>query len=108
MSTDKNINFLGASGLFGLLSLVLVVGSWVLVASGQLKLGIDFAGGVEALVSIPSDIPNVSDELLKGVAEKAALKDAEVVAYSFNTSDEGDGKEGSAVARKGFFIRSTT
>jgi preprotein translocase subunit SecF len=108
MSIDKNIHFFGASGLFGLLSLVLVVGSWVLVASGQLKLGIDFAGGVEALVSIPSDIPNVSDELLKGVAEKAALKDAEVVGYSFNTSDEGDGKEGSAVARKGFFIRSTT
>jgi len=106
MSATRNINFLGTSGLFGLLSLVLVVGSWVLVAGGNLKLGIDFAGGVEALVSIPSEIPSVGDELLKRVAEKAALKDAEVVAYSFNTKDEGKGS--TAVERKGFFIRSTT
>lgn len=107
MSTTRNINFLSTTGLFGFVSLSLVIGSWVLVAGGNLKLGIDFAGGVEALVSIPTEIPNVGDELLKRVADKAALKDAEIVAYSFNTKDEGE-KDQTSVERKGFFIRSTT
>ena len=113
MSDAKfNINFLGLSGLSSLVSLTLVVGSWYMIVNGQLKLGIDFAGGVEALVSVPSEIKEVDSELLKRVGEKAQLKDVEVVNYSFNTMDEGASAEGSepvkAVARKGFFIRSTS
>lgn len=98
--SQRKINFLASSRSFGLVSFVLVVSSWFLVARGELKLGIDFAGGVEALISVPSALP-VSDETLKQVAAKANLKDAEVVQYTFKS-------EGAGEAPKGFFIRSTT
>lgn len=98
--SERKINFLSVSRPFGLVSLLLVVGSWLLVARGDLKLGIDFAGGVEALISVPSALP-VSDETLKQVAAKANLKDAEVVQYTFKQEEGG-------APPKGFFIRSTS
>jgi preprotein translocase subunit SecF len=81
MST-RNIDFLSLSKTFGMASIALVVGSWFLVATGQLKLGIDFAGGTEALVSFPTEVA-LSDQDLKNVAKNAGLKEAEVVEYVF-------------------------
>lgn len=96
MST-RNIDFLSLSKTFGTASIVLVLGSWFLVATGQLKLGIDFAGGTEALVSFPSSV-SMSDNDLKQVAKNAGLKEAEIVEYVFQ-----DRK-----ATTGFFVRSLT
>ena len=93
----QQIDFLKHSKLFGKLSIVLVVLSWVLIFSGNLKLGIDFAGGTEALVSIPGKI-DIQESDLKTVADQVDLKEAEVVTYTFQ---EGD-------ARQGYFIRSTS
>lgn len=97
MAQSRNINFIGQSGLFGVLSLVLVLGSWVLIAQGNLKLGIDFAGGTEALVSLPSSV-KVSDQELKSVAQSIGLESPEIVKYTFQ--GEAD--------RQGFFVRSVT
>ena len=82
MAQARNINFIGQSGLFGVLSLVLVLGSWILIAQGNLKLGIDFAGGTEALVSLPSSV-KVSDQELKSVAQSIGLEGPEIVKYTF-------------------------
>jgi preprotein translocase subunit SecF len=96
MST-RNIDFLSLSKTFGMASIALVVGSWFLVATGQLKLGIDFAGGTEALVSFPTEVA-LSDQDLKTVAKNAGLKKAEVVEYVFQDKK----------ATTGFFVRSLT
>jgi preprotein translocase subunit SecF len=82
MTQSRNINFIGQSGLFGIISLVLVVASWILIAQGQLKLGIDFAGGTEALVSLPSSV-KVTDQELKSVAQSIGLESPEIVKYTF-------------------------
>lgn len=97
MSQARNINFIGQSGLFGVLSIALVIGSWVLVAGGNLTLGIDFAGGTEALVSLPASL-KVSDQELKSVAESVGLENSEVINYAFQTGEP----------RQGYFIRSVT
>ena len=96
MST-RNIDFLRLSNNFGVISIILVLGSWFLVATGQLKLGIDFAGGTEALVSFPSKV-SLSEQDLKQVAQNAGLKEAEIVEYTFQDQ----------TATTGFFIRSLT
>jgi preprotein translocase subunit SecF len=93
----RNIDFLKFSRPFALISAFLVIASWVLIISGQLKLGIDFAGGTEALVSMSQDT-KVSDQDLKSMAEKIGLQDPEIVEYKFQEGEK----------RKGFFIRSTT
>lgn len=97
MSQSRNINFIGQSTLFGLISAVLVIGSWVLIAQGNLKLGIDFAGGTEALISLPKAI-EVSDAELKEVAKTIGLEEPEIIEYVFQDGDE----------LQGFFIRSVT
>lgn len=97
MTQSRNINFIGQSGLFGIISLVLVVASWILIAQGQLKLGIDFAGGTEALVSLPSSV-KVTDQELKSIAQSIGLESPEIVKYIFQGESD----------RQGFFIRSVT
>ena len=97
MSKARNINFIGQSGLFGMLSIALVIGSWILIAGGNLKLGIDFAGGTEALVSLPGSL-EVSDQELKSVAQSVGLESPEIVKYSFQSGEP----------RQGFFVRSVT
>jgi preprotein translocase subunit SecF len=82
MTQSRNINFIGQSNLFVTISAVLVLASWVLVAQGGLKLGIDFAGGTEALVSFPSAV-KVTDQKLKTVAESIGLENPEIVNYTF-------------------------
>ena len=97
MSQARNINFIGQSGLFGVLSIALVIGSWVLIAGGNLKLGIDFAGGTEALVSLPASL-EVSDKDLKSVAKSVGLESPEIVNYTFQSGEP----------RQGYFVRSVT
>ncbi len=97
MTQSRNINFIGQSNLFVTISAVMVLASWVLIAQGGLKLGIDFAGGTEALVSFPSSV-KVTDQKLKTVAESIGLESPEIVNYTFQGDD----------SRKGFFIRSVT
>ena len=97
MPQIRNINFIGQSGLFGILSTVLVLGSWLFIAQGQLKVGIDVAGGTEALVSLPAKL-TVSDQELKSIAESIGLESPEIVNYSFQSGEP----------RQGFFIRSVT
>lgn len=97
MSQVRNIDFLKHARLFGGVSIFLVLASWVLIFTGNLKLGIDFAGGTEALVSVPTEV-KVSDSDLQNIATSIGLKEPEIVHYSFQSEDE----------RKGFFIRSTT
>jgi len=96
---NLNFNFLRHATLFGLLSLLAVVGSWALVATGNLRLGIDFAGGVEALISAPKAL-NITDEQIKQVAQKANLQSADVVRYAFSREEEG------GEAPQGFLVRS--
>ena len=86
MSQIRNIDFLKLATPFATLSAVLVVASWGLIASGSLKLGIDFAGGTEALVSMSQDT-KVSDQNLKDMAKKIKLDDKEYDAS--NLSDQG-------------------
>ena len=61
------------------------------------KLGIDFAGGTEALISVPKNM-EVSEDELKKLASDFGLTEPEVVNYEFEGDD----------ARKGFFVRSVT
>ena len=105
MSEKRNINFIGHATPLVFLSVLLVIGSWTLITMGAisgdfkfgLKLGIDFAGGTEALISVPKEM-KVSEDELKQLASDFGLTDPEVVKYSF----EGD------ETRKGFFVRSIT
>jgi preprotein translocase subunit SecF len=95
MSLARNINFIGQSKPLIIASVISMLTSWVLIASGQLELGIDFAGGTEALVSVPSDL-KVSDAELQEAASSIGLVDPQIVNYTFQ-----DDK-----SNQGFFIRS--
>lgn len=97
MSKARNINFIGQSTLFGLISAALIIGSWALIAQGHLKLGIDFAGGTEALVSFPKSV-EMTDAEIKAVAQSVGLEEAEIVQYIFQGDD----------TIQGHFIRSVT
>ena len=97
MSKARNIDFLGYSKLFGMISGVLVITSWALIFNGNLKFGIDFAGGTEALVSFPLEI-KVSESEIKSVAQSIGLEEPEIVQYF----SQGDDKN------RGYFIRSVT
>ena len=101
MSTKKKtINFLGLAKPFVSISTLLVLGAWYLVFFGQgLNFGIDFAGGTEALVSLPpASDGKIRDQDLSNVAESIGLEKTDVV--TFNFQDEAQ------IDRKGFFLRS--
>ena len=71
-------NFLGIAKPLLMVSLVVVLTSWTLVATKGLNFGIDFAGGTEALLSFkkPVDIQALRDEI-----SKTGLEMPEVVTY---------------------------
>ena len=95
MSLARNINFIGQSKPLIILSVVFMLGSWGMVGSGMLELGIDFAGGTEALVSVPTGV-DVSDAELQTSAQSIGLINPQIVNYNFQDDD----------TNQGFFIRS--
>ena len=95
MSKARNINFIGQSKPLITLSVLGMLGSWWMISTGMLELGIDFAGGTEALVSAPSDV-EVSDAELQEAAKSVGLIDPQVISYSFQDN----------ASAQGFFIRS--
>ncbi len=92
--SKTNINFLAVAKPMTILSAILTLLSWVLVAVVGLNFGIDFAGGTEALISVPASA-KLEEESLKKIAADVGLTQAEVVRYAFQDQDQ-----------KGFFIRS--
>jgi preprotein translocase subunit SecF len=88
----KHYNFLGISKPLVSMSLLLVLGSWALVATKGLNFGIDFAGGTEALLAFneKTDMGALREDM-----EKLGLDAPEMVVYGF--SDTGR-----------YFVRSRT
>lgn len=68
---DLNVDFLGRSKPFVFLSTVLALGSIVLLFTKGLNYGIDFTGGAEVQVKVPTsmDIGKLRDALTKGGME---------------------------------------
>ena len=82
----NNIPFIGLRWYAVLCSLVLIAGSvyiWCITPDGK-KYGVDFIGGVEAIVNFEKP---VSTAVIRGQLEKAGIQDP--IIQSFNTS-EGD------------------
>ncbi|MBU0549886.1 protein translocase subunit SecF [Myxococcota bacterium] len=72
------INFLGHLKLPVSLSIILVLGSWALVATKGLNFGIDFAGGTEALLSFKAPIDTGA---LQQQMKSLGLDHPEIVTY---------------------------
>ena len=72
--TDKIFDFMGKAKIFMAISLILVVGSWMLLAFKGLNFGIDFAGGtiVQVRYDKPVDIAKVREALKKSDVFKDA------------------------------------
>jgi len=71
-------DFVGKVGLFGGISLLMVVASLIYLAVRGLTYGIDFAGGTEMQVKFAQP---VTIEQVRAVTEKQGLKDAGVQGY---------------------------
>ena len=80
------IDFLSLSKPFMMVSLLLVVGSWVAVATLGMNLGIDFAGGSEAVLEFKEGIDVAK---LKEDMTAAGLDAPEVVKFGIRDGDEG-------------------
>jgi preprotein translocase subunit SecF len=79
---DVNVNFVGRRKTAFGLSVIMILASIIsLVAHGGPKLGIDFAGGAEMLVSFDSPVP-IED--VKSALRSGGLDDASVQQYGDN------------------------
>jgi len=75
----KPISFMGISKKVGVLSLVLVIGSWILLFSKGLNYGIDFAGGT--LVQIQYDGPAPISKIREKLSTVSRYEGASVTEF---------------------------
>lgn len=70
------IDFMGKNKLFAIISLLLVLGSLMMMATRGLNYGIDFAGGIEVQVQFPDENADVST--LRGMLAEMGLGSVQV------------------------------
>lgn len=80
------VNFLKFSRPLIITSALLVLGSWISVATLGLNFGIDFAGGSEAVLEFKEPI-DVGE--LKGIMSNAGLETPEIVKFGIGDADKG-------------------
>jgi preprotein translocase subunit SecF len=81
--TDKIYDFMGKAKYFMILSLVLVISSWALLAFKGLNFGIDFAGGT--IVQVRYDKPVKVESIREALKSNPIFKEASVTYFG---SDE--------------------
>ncbi len=77
--TDKIYDFMGKAKYFMTLSLILVLGSWALLAFKGLNFGIDFAGGT--IVQVRYDKPVDLAKIRAALKKSPVFKDASVTRF---------------------------
>ena len=105
-SSDINFDFLGKRKYFLTLSLLMMIGSFVVwFQRGDGRYGIDFSGGLDLLVSIPA----VSEaEMLRGALAKGGWEEAVVQPfegkpgqYSIRIGKDSERLEGASQSKRG-------
>ena len=76
--SKKMINFMGARKVLGTMSICLVIGSIILLATRGLNLGLDFTGGTNVVVESSTDIDIAK---ARQTLEQAGFEDAVVQQY---------------------------
>ncbi|TMW10636.1 protein translocase subunit SecF [Alloalcanivorax gelatiniphagus] len=76
--SKKMINFMGARKVLGIMSICLVIGSIILLATRGLNLGLDFTGGTNVVVESSTDIDIAK---ARQTLEQAGFEDAVVQQY---------------------------
>lgn len=77
-------DFVGKVGLFGGISVVMVLASLIYLAVHGVSYGIDFAGGTEVQVKFGK---NISIDQVRAVAEKQGLKDVGIQSFPGESSE---------------------
>lgn len=78
-SKDKTYNFMGKSPVFLVLSVVLVLASYIALGVKGLNYGIDFSGGT--LVQVKYDKPAPINDIRKKVTAEVLFKDASITEF---------------------------
>ncbi len=79
--SDTNINFVGQSRVFSIVSLIMIITAVGLMFFKGLNLGIDFAGGTVLQVQLPEDATSIDEGPIRAALADLGYGDAVVVRF---------------------------